>query len=97
MGSGNGAVVPSVLHDGQQSVVFHVEVVLLVVEQLVWLHAFELDPFELKIAGIVLLLAEKGIEVDAVNRMGLLHLLAQEELHSYFWLAFIDLSAKNID
>lgn len=48
-------------------------------------------------ASAVLMLAEKGIEVDAIHRVRLLHFLfAQEEFHAYFWLAFIHLPTKNI-
>ena len=69
---------------------------LLVVEELVFLHALQFNAFETEVAHTgLMLLVEEGVEDHAVDKaLRLVHfLLTAVELHADFRLALVDLLA----
>lgn len=97
LASGNGAVVSCELHDGEQCVIFYVEVKFMVIEKLVLLHTLQFYALEAEVTHTCLMfLTEEGVEDHAIDEaLRLVHLLlAAVELHAYLLLALVDLLAE---
>lgn len=83
--SGHSAVISGILHDSQESIIFNVEIVLVIVEELVFLDALHLHAFKVEVTCCrILLVCVEWVKSHAVDqRTRLVHLLfAAEKVHS---------------
>lgn len=93
--SGHSAVISGILHDSQESIIFNVEIVLVIVEELVFLDALHLHAFKVEVTCCrILLVCVEWVKSHAVDqRTRLVHLLfAAEKVHSQQSFSFLNLA-----
>jgi len=93
-------MVSSVLNYCEQSIIFYLKVVFVIVEELILLNAFHFHSFKCEIVQTrLLLVAVKGIKVHAIYQVPVFveFLLAAEKVHSQWFFSFLNLSSYSIN